>query len=81
MGVVLSIPDYDSWMDIYRRFRKAGFMKNISEEEMDLDEDVFPIEFEIDMGPIFELVNSPIVAPFRKKLDSGLTKCLKEVIE
>lgn len=80
MNLKIMVDDRDSWMELFERFREIGLLKDISEEDMDLSEDLFPMEFFIDIDPILNLVENPVVKPFRKRIDGILTKGLEEAI-
>lgn len=80
MNLRIVVDDRDSWMVMYDRLREAGFLKGVSREDMDLSEDLFPMEFFIDMEPILDMIDSPMVKPFRKKIDGTLTTALNEAI-
>ena len=80
MRVSLDIEDRESWLELFRRLKKFGFLENISEDYIDLDEEQFPVQFFIDVDPILNALDNPIVRPFRKKFDIGLSERIREVI-
>lgn len=80
MRVALKVEDRESWLELFRRFKKVGFLKDIPEDEIDLEEEQFPMEFFIDVDPIFKAMDNPMLRPFRSKLDVGLVNRLREVI-
>lgn len=80
MTLRITIDDRESWMEMYERLREIGFLKDISPEDMDLSEDLFPMEFFIDVDPLLSMIGNPMVKPFRKKIDSTLTIALNEAI-
>jgi hypothetical protein len=80
MNLKIMVEDRNSWMALFERFREIGLLKDVSEEDVDLDEDVFPIEFFIDIDPILNLIENPVIKPFKKRIDGTLTTALKEAI-
>ena len=80
MNLRIAVEDREDWIELFERFRRIGLLKDISEEDMDLSEDLFPMEFFIDIDPILSLVENPVVKPFKRKIDTVLTKGLEEAI-
>lgn len=80
MTLRIMVDDRATWLQLYDKLRDLGFLKDISREDMDLSEDLFPMELFIDIDPILALVESPMVKLVRKKIDGTLTKTLEEAI-
>ena len=80
MNLRIMVDDRDGWFELFRRFRKLGLLSDISEEDMDLSEDLFPMEFFIDIDPILSLIENPVVKPFKRRIDTVLTRGLEEAI-
>ena len=80
MNLKILVEDRDSWMQLFDKFQQIGLLKNIAKEDVDLDEEMFPMEFFIDIDPVLSLIENPVVKPFKKKIDGTLTKCLEEAI-
>ena len=80
MNLRIMVDDRNSWMTLYDRLRGIGLLKDVSREDMDLSEDLFPMEFFIDVEPMLSMIENPVVKPFKKKIDCTLTGALKEAI-
>ena len=80
MNLRITVDDRDGWLQLYERLQSVGLLRDISREDMDLDKDLFPMEFFIDIDPILGLIENPVVRPFKKKIDSVLTRGLEEAI-
>ena len=80
MNLKIMVEDRDSWFELYDRLQRIGLLKGVKREDMDLSKDLFPFEFFIDVEPMLMMIDSPVVKPFKKKIDGTLTRCLEEAI-
>ena len=80
MNLRIMVDDRESWLSMYDRLREVGLLKDVSREDMDLSEDLFPMEFFIDVEPLLAMIDNPVVKPFRKRIDGTLTTALNEAI-
>lgn len=80
MTLRIMIDDRDDWMEMYDRLRGLGFLKDIPREDVDLSDDLFPMEFFIDVDPLLNMIENPVVKPFRKKIDNTLTAALCDAV-
>jgi len=80
MGVKLKIESKREWLELYWDLWKAGLLKNVSVNDINLDADRFPIEIPIDISGLFDLLSNPMVKPYRKKIDATLHENLAKVI-
>ena len=80
MSIRIMVDDRASWLQLYDRLREIGLLKGVSREDMDLSEDLFPMEFFIDAEPMLAMLRNPGVRMFKGKIDDTLTKALEEAI-
>ena len=80
LNMRIMIDSKEDWMELFRRLRNAGLLKDIPEEDVELSEDLFPMEFFMDLDPIINLVENPIVKPFKSRIDGTLTRCVEDAI-
>jgi len=80
MGVKLKIESKREWLELYWDLWKAGLLKNVSVNDINLDADRFPIEIPIDISGLCDLLSNPMVKPYRKKIDATLHENLAKVI-
>lgn len=80
MGIKLKIESKEDWLELYRDLGKVGLMKGVSEKDINLSEEIFPIEVPLEIGKLVELLGNPMVKPFRKKIDITLHENLAKVI-
>ena len=80
MGIKLKIESKEDWLELYRDLGKVGLMKGVSDKDINLSEEIFPIEVPLEIGKLVELLGNPMVKPFRKKIDATLHENLAKVI-
>ena len=80
MGIKLKIESKREWLELYWDLWKAGLLKNVSVNDINLDADRFPIEIPIDISGLCDLLSNPMVKPYRKKIDATLHENLTKVI-
>jgi hypothetical protein len=81
MKVAMSIQNRDDWLDLFNKLIDLGLLSDITQEDIDLDEDQFPVEFFIDIDPILNVIsNNPMIRPFKKKLNTSLTNAVTSLI-
>jgi hypothetical protein len=80
MGIKLKIESKREWLELYWDLWKAGLLKNVSVNDINLDADRFPIEIPIDISGLCDLLSNPMVKPYRKKIDATLHENLAKVI-
>ena len=78
--VKLKIETKREWLELYWALWKGGLLKDVSINDMNLSEDVFPIEFPIDFTGLVGLLNNPLAKPYKKRIDLALKENLAKVI-
>ena len=80
MGIKLKIESKREWLELYWDLWKAGLLKDISLNEINLGMDQFPLEIPIDISGLLDLLNNPLVKPYKKKIDMTLHENLAKVL-
>lgn len=76
--VYITIPDFQSLMDILSEGRSKGLFKNL----VISNTPEFPIQIPIDLDNVIDLVGNPIVKKmFGPKIDGALTSCLQKIFQ
>ena len=76
MNVTLKINDRESWLELYWELKKCGLLTNVTVEDITFGEDAFPMEIPMDVGNLLKMVGSPMVKPFKKKMNESLERAL-----
>jgi len=80
MMVKLKIDSKREWLELYWTLWKGGLLKDVSVNDMNLDVKMFPLEIPIDFSGLIDLLNNPLVKPYKKKIDMTLHENLAKVI-
>jgi hypothetical protein len=80
MGVKLKIESKKDWLNLCWDLWKAGLLKDVTVNDVNLPEAAFPIEIPVQVEGLVKLLGNPLVKPYRKKIDSTLKENLARVI-
>lgn len=80
MGIKLKIESKREWLELYWDLWKAGLLKDISVNEINLSADQFPLEIPVEISGLCELLGNPLVKPYKKKIDMTLHENLAKVL-
>lgn len=72
MTITMKINNLDEWMEIYAELLDAGLMKEVNVHDIYIPKEKFPIEIPVNLDILFDLVKSPIVKPFMKRIGATL---------
>ena len=76
MTVMMKMKTKTEWLSMIWELRQKGLLEGIEIEDISIPEERFPIEVPLNLDGLLELVNKPVVKPFRKRIDETLTRNL-----
>lgn len=75
MTITLKVNNKDDWFSLLAELRHAEVLRR---EDVFLPTE-FPVEIPVDISKLFELLNNPMVKPFKKKIGTTLQNNLLKV--
>lgn len=79
-GLKLKIDNKTEWLKLYYSLWKAGLLRDIPLDKMNLSQEAFPIEVPFDIDGLIDLLSHPLVKPYKKKIDIALHENLNKII-
>lgn len=79
MVIKLKIDSKRDFLDLYWDLRKAGLLGNVTVYDVTIPESRFPIEIPVNIDGLTKLANHPVVRPFKKMIDNGLSENVKKI--
>ena len=80
MTIKLRIETREDWLNMYYELQKVGLLKNVNVHDVCIYEGAFPMEIDVDIEPLLKLVSSPMVKPFKGKIDAALQRQIGQLI-
>lgn len=79
--VKLKIDNNEEWLNLYWELVTAGLLGEVNiHDVVTLPSSAFPIEVQLDIQPLLNLLKNPMVKPFKKKINDSLTNYVLNVI-
>ena len=81
MNIQLRIESADNFVVLLKELKKRGWLAEIG-NEIRLDEDSFPMDIQLDISKLLDVIEKPVVRKvFGKTIDSTLTAQIGRIIE